>query len=150
MNSADRELEMRHRLKRMFDPSFWELTWHEDRQVSPGVPDASYVLKPHSHMVYQTGWLELKSEAAFDKKGTVKFKLQPAQHDWIERHQRLIPVDILVEVGEIWYFVAPGVHLLLGAGIAEDTLKNASVTFGHRDTMKHPLSAALAIRTRIK
>ena len=44
----------------------WLFTWHEDREISPGVPDLHYVMKPTGEIgdigtEYRVGWLELKA-----------------------------------------------------------------------------------------
>lgn len=78
--------------------SSWFLTWHEDGQVSPGVPDASYVMNDGG---YETGWLELKAG---------EFVIRPSQHQWIEKHWRRVPIHVLIEVGHLWYLVPGEFH----------------------------------------
>lgn len=104
------------------------MTWHEDRQVSPGVPDASYVMAGGD---YETGWLELKAELPMDK---IKFELQPAQHDWISRHHSVVPVHFLCAVGDYWFILDGSKHGLLAEPITVSGLKiNSVANFSEAD-----------------
>lgn len=79
----------------------WLLTWHEDKEITPGVPDASYVMLQPGH---ETGWLELKAGLP-NSKGTVTFQVEPSQHQWIQFHLGRIPIHFLVAVDEQWFFI---------------------------------------------
>lgn len=78
----------------------WIRTWHEDKEITPGVPDLSYVIIGG----YETGWLELKAVEESDK---FQFEIEPSQHQWIEAHCEWVPVHFLAAVGNDW-FVVPG------------------------------------------
>jgi hypothetical protein len=79
----------------------WEMTWHEDRQVSPGTPDISYVMI-HAHC--ETGWLELKAIAGLTP-APWRFKLEPSQPEWMQRHADRVPVHFLVAVRETCWLI---------------------------------------------
>lgn len=87
------------------------ITWHEDREINPGVPDVSYV--PINDLGYhQTGWLELKAidwpEDPLILGRSIpraKFKIEPSQHQWIGRHLNRIPIHFLVAYGPRCFFV---------------------------------------------
>lgn len=82
----------------------WIMTWHEDRDVNPGVPDISYVMSGEG---YETGWLELKSVENV-KKETAHFEVQPAQHFWISNHHSRVPVHFLCSVDMSDFYLVPG------------------------------------------
>jgi len=82
----------------------WIRTWHEDKEISPGVPDLSYVMLGGT---FETGWIELKAE---NESKWVKFRIEPSQHQWIRNHHNLIPVHFLVAVGDDWYLIPGNCH----------------------------------------
>lgn len=98
----------------------WELTWHEDRQVSPGTPDISYVMLVG---YCETGWLELKALAA-EAKEPYNFKLEPSQPEWMERHATRIPVHFLVAVGTSCWLISGVDWKLLQKPIYRNTLND--------------------------
>jgi hypothetical protein len=85
----------------------WKRTRHEDGQVTPGVPDLSYVMVGGP---FETGWMECKYGE--------KAALEPSQHNWIEFHHTRIPVHILWGIGNTLYLfeghdhgiIRPNVH----------------------------------------
>jgi hypothetical protein len=79
----------------------WLRTWHEDREISPGVPDLSYLMPGNC----ETGWLELK---------TGNYVVKPAQIDWIKKHSNRCPVHILLEWKDFWHII-PGAYIQLVA-----------------------------------
>jgi hypothetical protein len=76
------------------------MSWHENRGISPGVPDLSFVMRGGS---FETGWLELKAEEP--KNGYIRPKVQTSQIAWIEDHCEHIPVYILIAVADSWHLV---------------------------------------------
>lgn len=80
----------------------WMMTWHEDRQVSPGVPDLHYVID----MDCRVGWLEVK---AIDKDISPKNKIgvEASQHQYIRRWHEYMPIHFLICIVER-VFVIPG------------------------------------------
>lgn len=111
----------------------WLMTWHEDREINPGVPDISYVMNGGNH---ETGWLELKATRSMPNKADeFRFKIEASQHQWIEAHHRKVPVHFLLRTPlYIWLF--PGQHhKLLAAPITVNTLMNLSAaTMSPRNT----------------
>jgi len=80
----------------------WLMTWHEDREINPGVPDVSYVM---NGLFHETGWLELKAIRYDEKKEEHKFTLEPSQHAWFEAHCKKIPVHLLLCLGDHFVFL---------------------------------------------
>lgn len=95
------------KLRRAIDKAMegtWRFTWHEDREISPGVPDLHYVMlgdTPH-----RVGWLELK---AIDTQITKSQRIgvEPSQHQYCRKWAGLMPIYFLVRVQER-IFVIPG------------------------------------------
>jgi hypothetical protein len=83
----------------------WEMTWHEDREVNPGVPDLSFVMFGGT---YETGWLELKAIEYDPNKVAHKFTLEPSQHRWIQAHHDKIPVYLYMRLGDKCDFLISG------------------------------------------
>jgi hypothetical protein len=138
------ELELRGNVAEVMEP-FWHLTWHEDRSVSPGVPDLSFVMKGGG---YETGWIELKAESEpSEPYRSTRFKLKPAQHRWIEIHRRLIPIFFLLEVGEVWYLVEGAHHSALSIGVSKRELESMSLVQFPRDKAAEHLPYVLRIWT---
>lgn len=109
MKKADLEMLFRAKLSKAMRNK-WRLTWHEDREIGPGVPDLSYVMvAPGQH---QTGWLELKA-IKDPGENPFKFKIEPSQHEWFNDHAGLIPAHFLVEVGSRSYLVGGAMHEML-------------------------------------
>lgn len=93
------ELEFRGVLSAAMRGS-WDLTWHEDGRVNPGVPDLSFVMK---NGPFETGWIELK--AVFNTTPPFTWKLEQSQYQWMKQHEGRIPILILVAAGErCWLF----------------------------------------------
>lgn len=102
----------------------WIMTWHEDREVNPGVPDISYVMSGGD---YETGWLELKSVENV-KKETAHFEVQPSQHFWISNHCGRIPVHFLCSVDMLDFYLIPGSqHIRLATPIHLKELESISI-----------------------
>lgn len=106
---------------------FWVMTWHEDREISPGVPDVSYVMRFHVNPGYETGWLELKAELEPKEGGTVKFKVRPSQHDWTERYLGLVPIHYLCALGTTWYLIDGVHHKKLAEPQSHESLRGLAV-----------------------
>lgn len=105
MNTA--ELKFRHFLGPAM-AEHWMITWHEDRHISPGVPDLHYVIDADCRV----GWLELKAiEVELSK--THRVKVEPSQHQYIRRWRDLMPIHFLIRVKRIVYLVDGGHHAAL-------------------------------------
>ena len=80
------------------------MTWHEDREISPGVPDLHYVMK--SDCDHRVGWLELKAiDHPISK--THYIGVEASQHQYIRRWLPYMPIHFLVRVVDR-VFVVPG------------------------------------------
>lgn len=84
----------------------WMMTWHEDREITPGVPDLHYVMKGAPGEKYRVGWLELK---AIDTKMSKSNRIgvEPSQHQYIRRWDEHMPIHFLIRIQDRIY-VVPG------------------------------------------
>lgn len=86
----------------------WMMTWHEDREISPGVPDLHYVMCPEQGDMgkFRVGWLELK---AIDKDISPKNRIgvESSQHQYIRRWVDHMPIHFMVRIIDR-VFVVPG------------------------------------------
>lgn len=80
-------------------------TWHEDREINPGVPDVSYVIRTPGH---ETGWLELKACRTNNER--LKFEIERSQHEWVRDHHLFVPVHFLVMVNNMLFLVDGCLH----------------------------------------
>ena len=111
------ELNFRHYIEpRMREE--WMMTWHEDREISPGVPDLHYVMK--GDVTFRVGWLELK---AIDKPigKTSYIGVEASQHQYIRKWKDHMPIHFLVRI-ETQVYLIPGAystHLALARCLAD-------------------------------
>lgn len=84
----------------------WMMTWHEDREISPGVPDLHYVMKGNPGEEFRVGWLELK---AIDTRITKSQRIgvEPSQHQYLRRWVPYMPIHFMVRIQDQIYIV-PG------------------------------------------
>lgn len=123
----------------------WTMTWHEDREINPGVPDLSYVM---NGLYYETGWIELKAIRYDPKALQHKFTLEPSQHTWISKHHSKIPVHLLLAVGDHSTFLVGGEHhKRLAEPISSEELRLISTAKFDRSAMRRELHDALKICT---
>lgn len=101
----------------------WLMTWHEDREISPGVPDLHYVMLGGDHRV---GWLELKAidtEISYSR----RVKVEPSQHQYLRRWCPLMPIHFLVRI-KMDVFMVPGeMSKQLSAAVSLVDMKAISV-----------------------
>lgn len=99
------ETKLRDYIKPRMDED-WMMTWHEDREISPGVPDLHYVMKGSPEEKYRVGWLELK---ATDSRLTrsQRIGVEPSQHQYLRRWLPYMPIHFLVCV-QTHIYVVPG------------------------------------------
>lgn len=99
------ELKFRHFLAPKMQ-EYWLMTWHEDREISPGVPDLHYVMNSPLGQLseYRVGWLELK---AVDNplNSRTKISVEPSQHQYIRRWLDKMPMHFLVRVIDRIYII---------------------------------------------
>jgi aspartate-semialdehyde dehydrogenase len=82
----------------------WLMTWHEDREINPGVPDISYVIHGDNN---ETGWLELK---AIRPQNRISIQIEQSQHMWISLHCNRVPVHFAVKIGSLVYVIDGAKH----------------------------------------
>lgn len=140
------ELELRHELRDSMK-GFWELTWHEDREVSPGVPDVSFVMRGPG-VEYETGWLELKADSP--KAKNPNFTPEPSQHEWMARHAHLVPVYFLCSHGIYCYLIAGIYHGFLASALTQQQLDELPRATFLRKHMRDVLPPLLRSFTKIK
>jgi hypothetical protein len=101
MNAS--ELRFRRLLKPVMEEQ-WMMTWHEDRGISPGVPDLHYVVFGDNPNGYRVGWLELKSIDREIGKAS-RIKVEPSQHQYIRRYLPYMPIHFLVRANKVVYLI---------------------------------------------
>lgn len=95
----------RHDLTRRMQ-GLWSMTWHEDRQVSPGVPDMHYSMGPMT--THRIGWLELKAkETPLSRSNHIT--VEPSQHQYIPKWLDRMPIHFLIRVRNT-VFLIDGIH----------------------------------------
>lgn len=126
------ETKLRKFLATQMD-TFWQMTWHEDREITPGVPDLHYVMKGGDHRV---GWLELKAIDTNLTK-TQKISVEPSQHQYLRRWGSVMPIHFLVRVLDHVY-VIPSIYAkeLNNATNETELMAMSSIHFYQRDMMK--------------
>lgn len=135
------EMEFRSFLNRQMN-GLWELTWHEDGQVNPGVPDTSYVM----HDNCETGWMELKAIEGVDKYGKYKFTLEPSQHRWIEQHYSRVPVHLLLATNHACWLVRGCWHRELLKALSYEQMNFLGIGFP-REALRRILHTELTKAT---
>lgn len=144
--TADPEMELRHDLAKAMK-GLWRLTWHEDREINPGVPDTSFVMLGIHYAGHETGWMELKAiRDPGDKK--FKFKIEPSQHQWIRDHHELVPVFFLVAVGDDIFLIDGCNHTRLDESMTKAELARFSKADFKRHEIREYLSELLALYTQ--
>lgn len=142
MSTSLPELRFRHQIVRT--PIEWNMTYHEDRTVSPGVPDLHYVIDD----TCRVGWLELK--ASFKALGKAnRIKVEPSQHQYIRKWGKLMPIHFLIKIKD-WIYLVPGAyHAELPNAVSEVDMKLLSVLDFHEDELTVKLSPFLRKLTQI-
>jgi hypothetical protein len=80
----------------------WMMTWHEDRHISPGVPDLHYVMIDEA--AHRVGWLELKA-MDIELSKLYRIRVEPSQHQYIRRWVPMMPIHFLIRVKRVIYLV---------------------------------------------
>lgn len=124
----------------------WLLTWHEDREINPGVPDISFVMKSGD---YETGWLELKACMITAAKPKTNFHIEPSQHTWMRNHAGIIPAYFLIQINdERCYLVHGEKHQELAVPLTTEQLEALSMASFESTRIRQTLPALLQGLTR--
>ena len=119
-------------------------TWHEDRIISPGVPDLHYVCKNGN---FRVGWLELKAIRKFgDGK---KILIEPSQHQYMRKWGAAMPIHFLIKVGKSIYLIPSNASREISLATEESYLAAASVSKFTMGDDFHMLPHTLREITRI-
>lgn len=97
------ELALRRDLNKAMS-GYWVLDWHEDREINPGVPDISFVMRGGK---CETGWIELKAIRR-PVSQLYSFKLEPSQPPWFREHHDVVPTFFYLRVEGVADFLVPG------------------------------------------
>lgn len=142
------ELKFRRFITESDIDQYWMMTWHEDREISPGVPDLHFVMKGAPGEQYRVGWLELK---ALDSNITPsqRVKVEPSQHQYLRRWAPRMPIYFLIRI-KGWVFVVPGAyHRELTDATCEADLKVLSVLDFEQSLISEALPPFLKEITKI-
>jgi hypothetical protein len=84
----------------------WMMSWHEDREITPGMPDLHYVMKGPPDQKFRVGWLELK---AIDTRITKSQRIgvEPSQHQYFRRWTPHMPIHFMVRI-QTRIYIVPG------------------------------------------
>jgi len=140
MKGTKSELRFRHILNQAMKDQ-WKFIWHEDRIISPGVPDLHFCFEPDGHK-YDLGWLELKSVDSELSK-TTRIRVEPSQHQFIRRWRQLTPIYFLIHVKGMVYLVSSEHHSVLPGLDSTGYLAPISVARMRSDEMQYKLATAL-------
>lgn len=118
----------------------WAMTWHEDREISPGVPDCHFSMNPAPEDSYfgsvyrfEIGWLELKSTDS-DVTPSNRIGIEPSQHQYIRTWKDRTPIFFLVRVKEMVYLIPGERHSALAfAGSNEEIAQMAVSSFPQQE-----------------
>ncbi len=108
MHTKKDEVDFRHYIEPRMR-THWKMTWHEDRCISPGVPDLHYCFLPEGTTKYRIGWLELKaSRVSLSKRNRIA--VEPSQHQYYRRWLPMMPIHFLVRVETTIYLIPGELH----------------------------------------
>jgi hypothetical protein len=124
----------------------WMMTWHEDRGISPGVPDLHYVMRGDGE--YRVGWLELKSIDREISK-TSRIKVEPSQHQYLRRWLPYMPIHFLVRANSVVYLVEGKYAAALPLLDSPNSICAISVAYFGQDRIDVDLPHILKKITRI-
>lgn len=121
----------------------WNVTRHEDKGVSPGVPDLHYSVGADC----QIGWLELKSKDLEISK-SCRIQVEPSQHQYIRKWHPLMPIHFLIRAKGIVYLVDGKYAAAIAALESPNTICAISIAHFPQDRIKTDLLPLLRTITR--
>ncbi|MGL5176580.1 MAG: hypothetical protein ACRC8N_00510 [Aeromonas veronii] len=133
----------------------WEMTWHEDREISPGVPDLHFHMNEVQGDVacggryeFRIGWLELKSVDE-DVSPSNRIGIEPSQHAYFRRWFNRMDMFFLVRVKRQIYLIPGEKHSALAFAGSTEEVANLSVANFPQEEIGHHLPDVLRNMTRI-
>lgn len=125
--------------------SYWRMSWHEDGDVSPGIPDLHYVMRGVPHRV---GWLELKAvDGTYSPSNC--FDIKATQHQYIRKWNEVMPIHFLVRVEDTIYLIHSEYHHQLAFAKNEHDIRVISMLACHADDLESALPQILSEITKI-
>lgn len=140
-NSVKQETELRKKWRKAVTGIVLS-TWHEDREINPGVPDVSFVVPDKKH---ETGWIELKACDA--DQGKIKLQVEPSQHNWIRAHHEHVPIWFLVLVEPHVYLIGGHMHEFVDEIKTVEELERSSMMHCGSDDIRTAIIPFLAMMT---
>lgn len=125
----------------------WLMSWHEDREISPGIPDLHYVMNDDSTL-FRVGWLELKAVDS-ELSNKTKIKIEPSQHQYITRWQSHMPIDFFIRIVDHVYLVDSQWHKVIPTFTDTKQMRGVSIDWFHIDHISTGLPALLKKITRV-
>lgn len=125
----------------------WKMTWHEDREISPGVPDLHYVMV-ESGARFCVGWLELKAIDVIVSKSK-RIGVEASQHQYIRRWADHMPIHFLIRAKDYCYVVDGRMSPLIPVAGCEADMRIASVIHFHESDLTWKLAEFLRSKTRM-
>jgi hypothetical protein len=129
----------------------WMMCWHEDREISPGVPDLHYVMKgsyPGKSIVTPavTGWLELKAlDDPLSKSNRIK--VEPSQKQWMQKWGKIVPIHFCVRIERTIFIVPSSKAPLLDEFYSIDSFEDNSIIQFFENDIQKELPRVLRVLT---
>jgi hypothetical protein len=102
----------------------WSFVWHEDREISPGVPDLHYSMGPKE--THRIGWLELKAKDKELSK-SARITVEPSQHQFIPKWAPLMPIHFLIRVRNTVFLIDGTRHRMVSSATTTHDLWAMSI-----------------------
>lgn len=126
----------------------WLMSWHEDREITPGMPDLHYVMKGEPDERFRVGWLELKAINTRLSK-TNRIGVKPSQHQYNRAWARHMPIHFLVRVQDRVYLIPGAFSKELATAFCEADLGALCITNFHKSDLVEKLPQFLRDITKI-
>lgn len=130
----------------------WAMTWHEDREISPGVPDLHYHMNgsdnENGRFEYCVGWLELKSVNE-DVTPSNRIGIEPSQHQYIRTWKDRMPIHFLVRIKSHIYLIPAERHSAMALAGSTQAVAELSIRSFPQEVISEFLPKILRDITRI-
>lgn len=124
----------------------WSFTWHEDREISPGVPDLHYSMGPKE--THRIGWLELKAKESELTK-SIRITVEPSQHQFIPKWAPLMPIHFLIRVRNAVFLIDGIHHRMISSAVRTHDLWSIALMSCDLEELRDALPPELDKLTRI-